>query len=122
MRIVIFYLLIIFMSCTESNSSKKDNANSYKNIKDSILFLNKDSDVFIIHETYLISRTNNNDLVYRYFNEASLNDSVVELRKIIDTSTFRKLNDTIYTDTNYQYIFNYSPNRYPSFKAIVKKK
>lgn len=117
---LIYLISILITCCNIFNKTIATNQNEYHNLKDSIVFTDSNSNMYILQKIDIINSNKKNNTVYRYFDLLSLRDSVYELKQIIDINTFKKVSGLMYTDTNYIYTFNPNPNISPSIIAVKK--
>lgn len=130
---LITIITVLISSCKMSTINKMNNNQSieketddtafYKPLKSDILFVDSLQNIYIRIWSKMQSRVNSEER-YFYYDATLLNDSVLSLSKIINTNTFRKINDTLYSDTNYIYQLSDLPSKFPNIvaKELKKKK
>lgn len=103
-------LFIFLFSCNWSNE--------YYNLKDFIIYSDRNENIYLKREIYLSKKEDYKLSKHiRYFDLVNYNDSILELKRIIDIESFHQIkkSDTFY-DKKYIYIFidkpAISPNIY----------
>jgi len=124
--ILINIIILLLLSCSSEQDKKPSSDNSvvlsqvnYKHIKDSVLYMDSDSNIYIKHEICIMRRKDNNKVPdVRFFDMVLVNDSiVVELKKVIDIETFIMLDSNTFKDKNFVYYFSNHPSTFPSIVA-----
>lgn len=125
---------MFFIIACNTNSDNTNFVNSYskvrlegipsdfKNIKKNILFIDKDSNLYI-KQSILIMREDTPTLSKTcYFDDVYFNDSVRKLKNIVDIPSFRRIDSLIYIDKRIKYVFNDHPSTFPNIIAYSRKK
>lgn len=108
-------LVLLFIACYGVKKSKLVAVQvDYKNLKDSILFIDNNANIFILQHINIMRQAGNVEYERRFFDLLAFDDTVCELKKIIDIKTFTKIGNTAYKDKNYYYNFYNNPNSFPN--------
>ncbi|MBE7654006.1 hypothetical protein G1L01_13290 [Tenacibaculum finnmarkense] len=115
MKNSILILFLFLFSCNWNNE--------YHNLKDFILYRDCNENIYLKREVYLSKKEDYKPSKYvRYFDLVNYNDSILELKKIIDVKSFHqvKKSDT-FSDKKYIYIFIDKPAISPNIYVYDRK-
>lgn len=116
-----FVLLLLFMICCKQYSKVgKEQKSIFIPIKEDILYKDSINSIYLKTSSVFIGT---DSIYYEYYNHVSYdkeNDSLIELKNIIDVKTFDYLNgsNVFYKDKNYMYVYQKYPATYPPLKII----
>lgn len=119
------FLVYLFFTLTDcknhSQEGMKVNMPIYTSIKSDVLFKDSKNNIYLrVSNTFI----GTDSIYYEYLNQVGYDlvkqDSLMELKNIVDTITFNYVNSSksIYKDVNYLYVHQQYPATYPPLKII----